>query len=55
MTEGDIYFGKLQEFAMHQCTFYECDECKIPYFGGLQDCAQALEQENSDETAKKMC
>ena len=49
MTEGDIYYGKLAEFAMHQCTFYECFKCKKPYFGGMQDCAQALESENSDD------
>ena len=39
VTEGDIYYGKLTEFALHSCTFYECFKCKQPYFGGMQDCA----------------
>ena len=38
VTEGDIYFGKLSEFALHNCTFYECFRCKKPYFGGMMDC-----------------
>jgi len=42
VTEGDIYFGKLAEFAMHNCTFYECFKCKKPYFGGMMDCLQAM-------------
>ena len=49
MTEGDIYYGKLAEYALHQCTFYECFKCKIPFFGGMQDCAQALESENAKD------
>ena len=43
--EGDYYYGKLEEFAMHSCTFYECHKCKKPYYGGLQDCEDAMNQE----------
>lgn len=42
VTEGDLYFGKLADFAMHNCTFYECNKCKSPYFGGMEDCMQAM-------------
>lgn len=38
VTPGDIYYLKLDEFAMHNCTFYECNRCKVPYFGGMEDC-----------------
>ena len=38
VTEGDIYYGNLEAFALHFCTFYECYDCKKPYFGGMQDC-----------------
>ena len=38
VTEGDYYYGKLGEFAMKNCTFYECFKCKNPYFGGMEDC-----------------
>ena len=27
VTEGDLYFGQLAEFAIHNCTFYECFKC----------------------------
>ena len=27
MTEGDYYYGKLDEYAMKNCTFYECHKC----------------------------
>ena len=27
VTEGDYYFGKLDEFSMKNCTFYECNKC----------------------------
>ena len=37
-TPGDFYYGKVKEFAMHSCSFYECYDCKKPYFGGLVDC-----------------
>lgn len=35
VTEGDIFYGKLDEFALHQCTFYECSKCDEIYFGGM--------------------
>ena len=41
-TQGDIYFGKPQEFANNRCSFYLCHSCKEPYFGGLIDCEQEM-------------
>ena len=38
VTEGDFYFNRLEDFALHNCTFYECFKCKSPYFGGMEDC-----------------
>ena len=37
-TEGDPYYNKPLEYALHRCTFYKCNECHKPYFGGLIDC-----------------
>lgn len=37
-TPGDAYFGKPQEYANHRCSFYLCNGCEKPYFGGLIDC-----------------
>ena len=49
-TPGDHFEGKPLELALHTCTFFECHECKKPYFGGLADCQQQL---NAEETTKK--
>ena len=35
--EGNIYYNDLATFAIHNCTFYECFKCKIPYFGGMEN------------------
>ena len=45
VTPGDIFYGKLADFAVHNCTFYECNKCKNPYFGGMEDCQQAMNSE----------
>ena len=37
-TPGDVYYNKPQEFANHRCSFFQCNSCKEPYFGGLVDC-----------------
>lgn len=55
VTEGDIYFGKLAEFAMHNCTFFECYGCNEPYYGGMQDCMQAMQAENSLKKEQLLC
>lgn len=39
-THGDRFEGKLLDLAMHSCAFYECFDCKKPYFGGMVDCQQ---------------
>ncbi len=36
--KGDVYFGNPQAYANDHCSFYECHDCKSPYFGGLVDC-----------------
>ena len=38
VTKGDPYEGDLLGLAMHSCSFYECFDCKKPYFGGMVDC-----------------
>ena len=38
VTPGDIYYLDLLGFAMHKFTFYECNKCVKPYFGGMEDC-----------------
>lgn len=52
-TPTDFYFGKPQEFANHRCSFYQCHECKKPYFGGLIDCEQEMLNAEQRETKKE--
>ena len=44
---SDIYYNKLQEYAMARLSYYLCFKCKSPYFGGLKSC------ENVNEGAKE--
>lgn len=55
VTPGTLYFGKLKEFALHQCTFFECYNCNGAYFGGLQDCADAMGQEQETKKEDLLC
>mgnify|MGYP006089169225 CR=1 FL=1 len=34
----DRFYGKLQAFALHKLSYYECFKCSDPYFGGMKDC-----------------
>jgi len=55
VTEGDIYFNDLKSFAMNNCAYYQCHKCKKPYFGGMQDCAEAMQQSESTKKEDLMC
>ena len=55
VTEGDIYFGDLEGFALKNCTFYECNKCKEPYFGGMEDCQQATQSEKAMNEEDMLC
>ena len=55
VTEGDYYFGKLDEFSMKNCTFYECNKCDQPFFGGMKDCEEALNLEEKLTKENLLC
>ena len=55
VTEGDYYFGKLAAFAVHAYTFFECFECGKNYFGGAQDCLEAMQQEDNIKREDLLC
>ena len=40
---------------MHNCAYYECFKCKKPYFGGMQDCSQAMQAESKMKKQDLMC
>ena len=52
--EKSEYFENLEKFAMDHLNYYECYECKEPYFGGHRECgAVANNEDNKDEEEKK--
>ena len=55
VTEGDIYFLDLTGFAIHNITVYECAKCSVTYFGGMQDCSQAMQSEDKLNKEDLMC
>lgn len=50
---ADHYYGKSLDYAMHRCSFYQCYECKKPYFGGLIDCEQEAAQAEANPAQKE--
>ncbi|CAD8082872.1 unnamed protein product [Paramecium sonneborni] len=46
------FYQNPQEFAMDKFCFYECFNCKKPYFGGIKNC-QAIDQNNDRAQFKK--
>jgi len=55
--ENDAFFGKHQEYANQKCSFYQCNDCKKPYFGGMIDCEQEAANAEQRTTQKEdlMC
>lgn len=52
------YFENLEKFAFDHLNYYECYECKEPYFGGRKQCGEpqpAVPEENKgqDEAANE--
>lgn len=51
---GD-FKGDLLGFAMHSCSFYQCNGCKKAYFGGMIDCQEALGLEETTTKEDLLC
>ena len=50
-TEKDSeLYGKQQETADAKCAVYPCFECKKPFFGGLRDCENEMQQQERQNT-----
>ncbi len=52
------YYNNIEKFAFDHLNYYECFECKDPYFGGHRQCgapaAQPVEDLPPDEEAKEV-
>lgn len=42
MDESSPFFNKKEAYTMAIYSYYQCYECKEPYFGGLKDCERYL-------------
>ena len=42
--KGSEHYGKQQKTADAKCAVYPCHECKKPFFGGLRDCENEMQQ-----------
>ena len=50
------YYKNLEKFAFDHLNYYECYECKDPYFGGHRQCgvpAAEPRNENNDREEDK--
>ena len=50
--EGEEFYNKLEEFALFKLEYYQCHKCKLPYYGGMRDCAAGIQQQEADEEIK---
>ena len=42
------WYNKSQEYVISKCTFYQCNSCSKPFYGGLIDCERDLSNEMAD-------
>ena len=49
--QASEWFGRENEYIKAKSAFYECWDCKKPFFGGLVDCERDLEL--AEKTSKK--
>ena len=46
---NDPYFEKPQEYAMAIYSYYQCYECKVPFFGGLRSCENLRDDAQNEQ------
>jgi len=56
LEEKSYFFNKLEEYAMKLFAYYECFKCKHPYYGGLHNCEQEMQEieANGNEEGQKV-
>ena len=54
-THGNPWYGKFKEYILHKCAFYECHDCKKPFYGGTNDCAEELDLASSTNKEDLKC
>lgn len=41
LSPGGQYDGRPVDYALAKYTFFACNKCRLPYFGGLKACGTA--------------
>ena len=54
MVQGARFYQDKVKFALHKFAFYECYQCKAPYYGGDHDCANAAVQDGAGFDRKEL-
>ena len=47
---GGAFYNNLEGYSEFKLQYYQCHQCKNPYFGGLYDCPQHFNTELNEET-----
>ena len=47
------HYNRFEDFCVQKVAFFECFECKTPYFGGMKECMQNQEEQKGQEDYKK--
>ena len=53
--EGGRFYNCEEKYLLSKCSFYECWECKKPFFGGLVDCERELNIEATTKREDLLC
>lgn len=49
------YYGREVDYLLAKCAFYECWQCKKPFYGGLIDCERELRLETTTTKEDLLC
>ena len=52
---NDDFFQDLQKWAIFKLAYYQCYQCKVPYFGGMKDCIAAQQQSQEFKPEELVC
>ncbi|KAL0250816.1 hypothetical protein GEMRC1_000030 [Eukaryota sp. GEM-RC1] len=51
----DEFYHKPTEFSLHSYIYYECFDCKSPYFGGRRECGVNAGNDDDFDPSKLKC
>jgi len=52
---GDVYYQRFEDYVMDKMSFFQCYECRQPYFGGLRECGDNAEADGNFKKEDLLC